>query len=157
MTSQTMEIRTASLEHADSIIDFNIALCLESEGKTLDRSIVSEGVKRFILEPSRGKYFVAIINGEVVGQTAYTFEWSDWRNGEIWWIQSVYVKPNFRGIGVFTSLFEHIKQLGEANSDCCGIRLYMERENSNARQSYARLGFEETGYEVFENLFKKQT
>lgn len=96
---------------------------------------------------------MAEIDGEVVGQAAHTFEWSDWRNGEIWWIQSVYVHPDFRSKGVFRTLFMHIKELGEADVDCCGIRLYMERENDTARESYRRLGFSETGYVVFERLF----
>ena len=133
--------------------DFNIALCRETEGRELDSSTVSEGVRRFISEPARGRYFVALIDGEVVGQTAHTFEWSDWRNGEIWWIQSVYVHPLHRGFGVFRALFSHVRELGEADADCCGIRLYMERENDTARESYRRLGFSETGYEVFELLF----
>jgi GNAT superfamily N-acetyltransferase len=98
---------------------------------------------------------VAVIDGQVVGQAAHTFEWSDWRNGELWWIQSVYVHPDFRGQGVFRALFSHIKELGEAERDCCGIRLYMERENDTARESYRRLGFNETGYVVFERLFSR--
>ena len=148
-----IEIRPAVDADVETIAGFNIALCRETEERELDPVTVLEGVRRFVSEPARGRYFVALIDGEVVGQTAHTFEWSDWRNGEIWWIQSVYVAPPHRGRGVFRALFARIKELGEADADCCGIRLYMERENSGARSSYERLGFRETGYEVFELLF----
>lgn len=150
-----IEIRQADADDVTIIADFNIALCRETEGRELDPVTVTEGVRRFVSEPARGRYFVAVIDGEVVGQTAHTFEWSDWRNGEIWWIQSVFVHPRHRSHGVFRSLFRYIKQLGEADADCCGIRLYMERENDSARQSYLRLGFTETGYEVFELLLHR--
>jgi GNAT superfamily N-acetyltransferase len=148
-----IEIRQADQADVEKIANFNIALCRETEGRELDPFTVEEGVRRFVAEPTRGKYFVAVLNGKVVGQTAHTFEWSDWRNGEIWWIQSVYVLPLYRSMGVFSALFAHIKQLGEEDAECCGIRLYMEQENDSARQSYSRLGFEETGYVVLENLF----
>ena len=148
-----IEIRQAGSADVEAIAHFNIALCRETEGRELDPVTVSEGVRRFVFEPARGRYFLALIGGEVVGQTAHTFEWSDWRNSEIWWIQSVYVHPVHRGRGVFRALFTHIKELGEADADCCGIRLYMERKNEAARHSYQRLGFSETGYEVFELIF----
>jgi GNAT superfamily N-acetyltransferase len=153
MAQPTIEIRQAFSNDVETIAGFNIALCRETEGRELDPATVSEGVRRFVSEPARGRYYVALIDGDVVGQTAHTFEWSDWRNGEIWWIQSVYVHPSHRGRGVFSALFAHIKELAENDADCCGIRLYMERENETARQNYLRLGFIETGYEVFETLF----
>jgi GNAT superfamily N-acetyltransferase len=150
-----IEIRPAVSTDVETIAHFNIALCRETEGRELDSVKVTNGVRRFVTEPNRGRYFVSEIDGKVVGQAAYTFEWSDWRNGEIWWIQSVYVHPHFRSKGVFRTLFTHIKELGEADEDCCGIRLYMERENEAARESYRRLGFSETGYVVFERLFSR--
>ncbi|MCU0715774.1 MAG: GNAT family N-acetyltransferase [Pirellula sp.] len=150
-----IEIRQAIPSDVEIIAQYNIALCRETEGRELDLVTVTNGVKRIVSEPNRGKYFVAEIDGEVVGQAAHTFEWSDWRNGEIWWIQSVYVHPRFRNQGVFRALFNHIEELGEVNCDCCGIRLYMERENQTARESYRRLGFGETGYVVFERMFSR--
>lgn len=153
MAKPIIEIRHAVADDVEAIAGFNIALCRETEGRELDPVTVSEGVRRFVSEPARGRYFVAVIDGSVVGQSAHTFEWSDWRNGEIWWIQSVYVHPTHRGRGVFRALFAHIRELGKADADCCGIRLYMERENEGARQSYQRLGFSGTGYEVLEFLF----
>lgn len=148
-----IEIRQAVSADVETITHFNIALCRETEGRELDSMTVANGVRRFVCESKRGRYFVAEIDGQVVGQAAHTFEWSDWRNGEIWWIQSVYVHTNFRSRGVFRALFTHIKELGEVDEDCCGIRLYMERENDTARASYRRLGFSETDYVVFERLF----
>ena len=150
-----IEIRQAVSTDVETIAQFNIALCRETEGRELDPVTVTHGVRRFVTESKRGRYFVAVIDGQVVGQAAHTFEWSDWRNGEIWWIQSVYVHPDFRSKGVFRTLFMHIKELGETDADCCGIRLYMERENETARESYRRLGFSETGYVVFERLFSR--
>ena len=151
-----IEIRPAVSTDVEIIAQFNIALCRETEGRELEPVTVTNGVRRFVTESKRGRYFVAEIDGQVVGQAAHTFEWSDWRNGEIWWIQSVYVHPHFRSKGVFRTLFTHIKELGEADVDCCGIRLYMERENETARESYRRLGFSETGYVVFERLFSRK-
>lgn len=153
MAEAGITIRAADAADIEAIVDFNMALCRETEGRELERVTVSEGVRRFVSEPARGRYFVAIIGGEVVGQTAHTFEWSDWRNGEIWWIQSVYVHPGHRGTGVFRALFTHIRRQGEEDAECCGIRLYMEHGNDTARQSYLRLGFGEAGYEVLELMF----
>lgn len=151
-----IEIRRAVSSDLETIARFNIALCRETEGRELDPATVTHGVRRFVTESKRGRYFVAEIDGQVVGQAAHTFEWSDWRNGEIWWIQSVYVHADFRSKGVFRTLFMHIKELGEADVDCCGIRLYMERDNEIARESYLRLGFSATGYVVFEYLLPRR-
>ncbi len=153
MSETKILVRQANLDDVAIIAEFNIALCRETEHRELDRETVLKGVERFLSEPARGRYFVVTVDGQVVGQTAHTFEWSDWRNGEIWWIQSVYIHAEYRSKGLFRALFSHIKSLGEADSDCCGIRLYMERDNETARQSYLRLGFHEAGYEVFELLF----
>ena len=150
-----IKIRQAVDTDVETIARFNIALCRETEGRELDPVTVTSGVRRFVSESNRGRYFVAEVEGEVVGQAAHTFEWSDWRNGELWWIQSVYVHSHFRSKGVFRTLFTHIKELGKADVDCCGLRLYMERENEIARESYRRLGFSETGYVVFERLFSR--
>jgi GNAT superfamily N-acetyltransferase len=153
MAEAVITIRPAETADIGTIVDFNIALCRETEGRELERGTVSKGVRGFVSEPARGRYYVALIGGEVVGQTALTYEWSDWRNGEIWWIQSVYVHPGHRGTGVFRSLLTHIRRLGEDDAECCGIRLYMEHRNDTARQSYLRLGFSEPGYEVLEMMF----
>jgi GNAT superfamily N-acetyltransferase len=154
MAEPTLVIRPADARDIGTIVDFNVALCRETEGRELDHATVTQGVRRFVSEPARGRYFVAQIGAEVVGQTAHTFEWSDWRNGEIWWIQSVYVHPAHRARGVFRALFNHIRGLGEQDAECCGIRLYMEHDNETARRSYLSLGFSESGYEVLELMFE---
>ena len=153
MADTPLLIRSATPADVEVIAGYNIALCRETEHRELDRETVIQGVERFIAVPARGRYFVAVDDGEVVGQTAHTFEWSDWRNGEIWWVQSVYVHPDHRGRGVFRLLFEHIREQGEADADCCGIRLYLERDNHTARRSYAKLGLVEAGYDVMEAMF----
>lgn len=152
MAEAPFSIRPATTTDAPTIADYNVALCHETEHRELDPATVLAGVKRFVAESKRGRYFVAESGGQVIGQSAYTHEWSDWRNGELWWIQSVYVHPDHRGQGVFQALFHHIRQLAETDPDCCGIRLYMERDNHVAHRSYVNLGFEQTGYEVLEAL-----
>ena len=153
MAAHSPIIRPATTADARTIADHNRALCLETARKELDSATVLEGVTRFIEEPKYGRYFLAEQDGNIIGQAAHTYEWSDWRNGELWWIQSVYVHPAHRGKGVFQSLFHHIEQLGKSDSACRGIRLYMERDNDTARRSYLNLGFRYTGYEVLERLW----
>jgi len=149
----SLHIRAATEADIAVVAEFNRAIARETEHRELPEAIVLEGVRRFITERQRGHYFVAEREGRVVGQTAVTFEWSDWRNGEFWWIQSVYVHPGHRGTGVFRALYQHIEALARAGEHCCGIRLYMERDNETARQTYRKLGMQETGYEVFEAIF----
>jgi len=149
-TPSNVVTRLAASTDAPVITGFNIALCRETEHKELDADTVLKGVKRFLSESKRGVYFIAEFEGQIVGQTAITYEWSDWRDGEFWWIQSVYVRKEHRGSGVFRTLYHHIQDLAKADAHCCGIRLYMERDNATARKAYGKLGFEETGYEVFE-------
>ncbi|HAV64615.1 MAG TPA: GNAT family N-acetyltransferase [Verrucomicrobiales bacterium] len=150
MSHPAFHIREASIEDVSVIADFNLAIARETEGRELDRPTVLLGVHNFIAVPARGRYFVAQLEGAVVGQTAFTYEWSDWRNGNFWWLQSVYVHPGHRARGVFRALFAHIEALARAAEDCCGIRLYMERENRVAQQAYLKLGLRDSGYEVLE-------
>jgi GNAT superfamily N-acetyltransferase len=150
-TKDAFQIRQAALDDGNVIAEFNIALCRETEDRELDRATVVDGVANFLRGPKRGVYFVAEVDGRVIGQTAITYEWSDWRNGELWWIQSVYVHEEYRGFGIFRALYKHVQSLAKADVHCCGIRLYMERDNSIARKTYLKLGLVETGYEVFES------
>jgi GNAT superfamily N-acetyltransferase len=101
-------------------------------------------------DPAKGSYYVAEVKGAVVGQVMITYEWSDWRNGNIWWIQSVYVKPEFRRAGVFRALFNHLRNLAQSRKDVCNLRLYVHAENTRAHESYLRLGMALTQYEVFD-------
>ena len=101
-------------------------------------------------DPSKGLYYVAEVDDTVAGQVMITYEWSDWRNGNIWWLQSVYVKPEFRRQGIFRAVFKHLESQARQRDDVCGLRLYMHADNARARRSYEELGMKHTKYEVFE-------
>ena len=125
-------------------------LAQETEGLRLDPARVHAGVAALLKDPAKGVYFVAEVNGVVAGQTMVTYEWSDWRNGNLWWIQSVYVKQEFRAQGVFRRLFEHLKTLAHEQNDVPVLRLYVRTDNARAHRSYEKLGMSRTQYEVFE-------
>lgn len=148
-------IRVAGITDAPVIADFNARMALETEGRGLDIDVVQAGVRALMDDPSKGTCFVAETQSPpvIVGQLLITYEWSDWRNGNFWWIQSVYVAEQFRGSGVFRALFNHIQALAKARKDVCGLRLYMDAHNEQARRTYERLGLKRTNYEVFETDF----
>ena len=114
---------------------------------------MSAGVAALLNDPAKGTYFLAELDGQVVGQLLITCEWSDWRNGYFWWIQSVYVAKEFRGRGIFGALFKHVRKLAKQRKDVCGLRLYMDLGNATARKTYERLGMTRTDYEIFEMDF----
>lgn len=145
-----IQIRQAIPADAPIIADFNLRLAEESENLRLDPLCVEAGVDTVLRDPSKGLYFVAEKAGSVIGQVMITYEWSDWRNGNLWWLQSVYVKPEFRRLGIFRRLFEHLQRLAIERKDVRTLRLYMHAENTRARQSYEKLGMKRTQYEVFE-------
>lgn len=143
-------IRRATPADAALVTDFNLRLALESEGKALDRALLSAGVAAALADPGKALYFLAEEGGTVVGQTMVTTEWSDWRNGWFWWVQSVYVVPPARRSGVFRALYEHVHQAARADPAVVGLRLYVEQDNHAAQGTYSRLGMTRTGYLVFE-------
>jgi GNAT superfamily N-acetyltransferase len=143
-------VRPATPADAALIVEFNRLLALESEGKTLDPATLSAGVAALFADPSRGRYFVAEHEGTALGQIMLTTEWSDWRNGWFWWIQSVYVRAEARRQGIFRALFEHVEQAARQDPQVVGLRLYVEKENRSAQQTYLRLGMLEAGYVVLE-------
>ena len=145
-----LKIREAALSDAQLLAAFNLLLAQESEGLRLDPAIAQAGVTALLKDPAKGLYYVAEAAGAVVGQVMITYEWSDWRNGNIWWIQSVYVKPEFRRAGIFRALFNHLRNLAQTRKDVCSLRLYVHAENTRAAESYKRLGMTLTQYEVFE-------
>lgn len=134
----------------DVIAQFNLHLARESEHLDLEPARVRAGVEAVLRDPAKGLYFVAEEGGRVIGQLLITHEWSDWRNGDFWWLQSVYVQRDFRRHGVFKALFEFVLARAASQSDVCGVRLYMEADNDRAREAYERLGMKETNYLVFE-------
>jgi GNAT superfamily N-acetyltransferase len=131
-------------------VEFQIAMAEETEQLKLDRHICTSGVQAVFDQPSLGQYYVAEQSGRVVASTLITYEWSDWRSGVVWWIQSVYVAPEARRKGVYSGLYAHIKNLAQADPHVRGIRLYVDRRNRVAQQVYARLGMDGGHYRVFE-------
>lgn len=150
MTANPITVRRATLADAAYIVAFNTALAAESEGKTLDARTIAAGVRQALADPARSLYFVAEIDGEVVGQTMVTYEWSDWRNGFFWWIQSVYVDSRFRRRGVFRALHEHVRREARSRPDVCGLRLYVHHDNHRAMKTYAQLGMTQCDYHMCE-------
>jgi ribosomal protein S18 acetylase RimI-like enzyme len=143
-------VRPAGENDTEIVVNFNAAMARESEGKELDRARLSQGVRGALSDDSKCRYFVAEVEGRVVGQTMVTFEWSDWRNGDFWWIQSVYVDPAFRRRGVFRALHEHIRRLARSTPGVCGLRLYVHRDNVRAQKTYRELGMPVSEYLVCE-------
>lgn len=146
----TRDIRPATLADLDVIIDFNRRLAEETEGKKLDPARLRRGVQAMLADPHKGVYFVAAEQGQVVGQLGVTQEWSDWRNGFFWWIQSVYVRQDARRRGVFRSLFLHVAEAARRAADVIGIRLYVDEHNGKAQATYGRLGLVKTDYWLLE-------
>ncbi len=146
MSTHPVHVRHAAIEDLETIVAFNQAMAHETEGKKLEAASVTEGVRGALADPDRSLYFVAEVGGEIAGQTMVTLEWSDWRNGLFWWIQSVYVDPAYRRRGVFRALHEHIRDLARAQEDVCGLRLYVHGDNRRAIETYRRLGMGLTDY-----------
>lgn len=152
----TINVRKANQKDAVSIVKMNKALALETESITLDDQVISLGVAHCLKDSAKGSYFLAEYEGAVIGQLMFTFEWSDWRNGWIWWLQSVYVDPDFRGKGAFKSLFHHVEMLALEKSDVVAIRLYVEMHNLPAKEVYQKVGMQHAGYEVFQKSCNHQ-
>jgi len=148
-----MIIRPATLADANVVAEFNRGIAFETEGKTLDPAIVRKGVIALLSDANKGRYFVAEIDGKVVGQLAVTYEWSDWRNGNVWWIQSVYVHVDARRLGVFRKLYEHVATAARTDENVVGIRLYVEHDNKVAQETYRKMGMVMTPYHVMEEMF----
>ena len=154
MPENEITIRNATHNDAETIAEFNCQLAAETEEKSLDPETVRLGVSALLSDVRHGKYIVACTrDGQIVGQLMHTFEWSDWRNGDIWWLQSVYVHADFRRLGVFRKLHQHLEQLAESTHGVVGLRLYVEHENDRAQETYRSLGFVEPGYRVMERIF----
>jgi ribosomal protein S18 acetylase RimI-like enzyme len=145
-----LSIRKAELPDAEIVAEYNRLLAWESEQIQLENPVVLAGVRACLSDPNKGFYTLATIQGEVVGQTLVTFEWSDWRNGWFWWIQSVYVREDYRRAGVFRQLYQHIQNSAIDDPLVIGLRLYVESHNERAKKTYRSLGMSDTPYGMLE-------
>src|SRR5262245_21492721 len=147
-------VRSATPADAPAIIEFNRLLASETENLTLDARILTPGVAAILGDRNRGRYFVADDQGDVIGQIMITYEWSDWRNGWIWWLQSVYVRADRRKGGIFSSIFQHIEEQARQERNVVGIRLYVDQENRAAQSTYRKLGFDQIHFFLLQKLLK---
>ncbi len=150
MSGAPTRVRQAYPRDVPVLVEFNRAMALETEGRDLDPERLHLGVSAVLADPARGTYFLALRDEEPVGALLITLEWSDWRNGVFWWIQSVYVVPSARRTGVFRRLYEHVLERARAARDVCGVRLYVDHENRAAQGVYAALGMRAARYRMFE-------
>lgn len=145
-----MNIRIAKSEDADSLVEFNQAMALETEGKYLDSATLASGVAAVFADENKGFYVVAESEGRIVGGLMVTFEWSDWRASWFWWIQSVYILPEARGQKIYAQLYDFVKAKAAEAGNVCGFRLYVENKNSRAQRVYERVGMEASHYLMYE-------
>ncbi|HCW09212.1 MAG TPA: GNAT family N-acetyltransferase [Cytophagales bacterium] len=145
-----MLIREATEKDIPHLLDFQLKMALETENLTLEISSLTSGVNKVFKDSTKGRYYVAEINSEVVGCLMTTYEWSDWRDGTVVWIQSVYIIKEFRGKGVYREMYKYIQQLVNEAPDLKGIRLYVDKKNSGAQKTYQNLGMNGEHYQVYE-------
>lgn len=149
---QNIACRTAKVDDTSILVEFNRAMALETESKVLDPSVLWQGVAGLLENSDLGFYVVAEYDGGVVGALMVTTEWSDWRNGVFWWIQSVYVRPEFRRQGVYRRLYRFVQDMAAEDPRVCGFRLYVAQGNTAAQEAYRTLGMSPTHYCIFEDL-----
>lgn len=145
-----INIRVAKHSDVTSLVKFNQLMAWETEKKQLDEGILTKGVSALIADGTKGFYLVAEQNDQVVGSLMVTTEWSDWRNSVFWWIQSVYISPDYRRKGIYAQLYAQVKTLAEQQQDVCGFRLYVEKENLIAQKTYESLGMQASHYLMYE-------
>ena len=143
-------VRDATTADADAIAAFQRAMARETEGKSLDGGVLQKGVDAVFGSPQKGGYLVAEVDGRVVGSLLITFEWSDRRNATFWWIQSVFVDAQWRRKGVYRALHDHVLEAARATDGVCGVRLYVDRDNRGAQQTYQSLGMGKSHYDMYE-------
>lgn len=145
-----INIRVAKRIDVTSLVKFNQLMAWETEQKILDENTLFKGVSALIIDDNKGFYLVAEQNDKVVGSLMVTTEWSDWRNGVFWWVQSVYISPDFRRQGIYAQLYTQVKTLAEQQQNVCGFRLYVEKENVIAQKTYESLGMQQSHYLMYE-------
>lgn len=152
-----MKIRIATREDIAALVQFNLAMALETEHKHLDEALLTAGVSAVFGDNGKGFYVVADVDGSVAAGLMVTTEWSDWRNGWFWWIQSVYVRPEHRGSGLYGQMYEFVRSRAAEAGNVCGFRLYVEKENERAQRVYEKLGMERTYYIMYEQETKNRS
>ena len=145
------EIRPATIEDTETIVQFNIEMALESENLRLEPEKVRRGVERSLSDPSMGRFYIAYQGDEILGQIRVTQEWSDWNDAEYWWIQNVYVVPSARRQGIYRALHNYVKNLAEA-AGACRLQLYVDAKNAAAQAVYKNLNMEQSNYLIFEQM-----
>jgi ribosomal protein S18 acetylase RimI-like enzyme len=146
-------VRLASAADAEFLVRGNAEMALETEHLSLDFDRLRDGVHAVFENPTCGVYYIATVGTRRAGMMMITYEWSDWRNGVFWWIQSVFVEPEFRSQGVFKALYGHVANLAKATHGVAGLRLYVENSNNRAQDTYQRVGMQRTAYQMFETDF----
>lgn len=150
------DIRGALPADGQTVANYNSRMAEETEGKSLDSALIDAGVAALLADASKGRYWLAEAEGQIIGQIMVTYEWSDWRNGNIWWIQSVYIHPDWRRNGVFSGLYRHVESLATTSPQVVGLRLYVEDNNKRAQQTYEALGMIKPNYLVMESMLDKK-
>jgi ribosomal protein S18 acetylase RimI-like enzyme len=145
-----MNIRLAEKSDTGALVGFNQAMAFETEAKTLEADVLTPGVAAVFEDANKGFYVVAVDGEKVVAGLLVTFEWSDWRNNWFWWIQSVYVLPEYRGRSIYRRMYEFVKALADARGDVCGFRLYVEHDNHGAQTVYEKVGMKRSHYLAYE-------
>ncbi|MBW8183031.1 GNAT family N-acetyltransferase [Shewanella nanhaiensis] len=145
-----MHIRKGQKSDLNALIQFNLAMAKETENLALDESVLTQGVNTLLSNPEKGFYLVAEVDGEIAGSLMVTFEWSDWRAKDYYWIQSVYIRPQNRRQGIYAKLYHEVKQIAEQNGGAASFRLYVEQDNAKAQSTYAALGMEKSYYQMYE-------
>ena len=149
MTVNTI-ITPATLDDLPNMVDFQLKMASETEGLELDKTVLERGIESALNDSGKARYFIAKNNDKTVGMLMITTEWSDWRAGWVWWIQSVYVVPEMRGEGVFGALYSYVKELVKEMHDVMGIRLYVDKRNLRAQKVYEAVGMTGEHYATFE-------
>ena len=155
MSNDSIHVRAARQDDVALMARWAEAMAFETEHKQLPPAVVLRGIQRAFDDPAKGRYFIAEIDGRPVGTLMYTLEWSDWRDGWWWWIQSVYVDVEFRRRGAYRALYAHLLELAQADPDVTGVRLYVERENTSAKRTYELLGMRDAGYDIYEHSLSR--
>jgi GNAT superfamily N-acetyltransferase len=145
-----IHIQKAALTHVDVLIDFQQRLALESEGVQLSGETLRAGMNAMFTDPSKGSYYIAMEDEVIVGCHSVTFEWSDWRNGMVWWLQSVYVKESHRKKGIFKMMYDNIITIIKGQPELIGLRLYVDKSNTRAMKVYESMGMDGSHYTVYE-------